>query len=118
VATGIIAADNDRDITRVMRAYAPDAVLLPPGEGSVQGAAAIRRRYESLFAEFSPAIQGRIDEICVSGAIAIVRGHNGGRLSPLGGTPPRELSDSYLMALARGADGTWRITHLIWHRDR
>ena len=74
--------------------------------------------YESLFAEFSPGIEGRIDEICVSGAIAIVRGHNGGRLSPLGGTPPRELSDSYLMALARGANGTWRITHLIWHRDR
>jgi len=45
LATGIVDADNARDLERVLGYYAADAVLLPPGEGPVQGLAAIRPRY-------------------------------------------------------------------------
>lgn len=116
VAEGIIAADNARDIERVLSLYAPDAVLMPPGEAPVQGRAAIRPRYEGLFAAYTPAIEGRIDELAVDGTTAFVRGHNGGRLVPLGDALPRELDDVYLMLLRREKDGAWRISHLIWHR--
>ena len=37
VADGIIAADNARDITRVMGSYAADAWLLPPNDVPVRG---------------------------------------------------------------------------------
>jgi uncharacterized protein (TIGR02246 family) len=116
VAEGIIAADNARDLARVLASYAPDAVLLPPGEGPVIGAAAIRPRYEALFAGFDPAIEGHIDELCVDGAAAFVRGRNRGRLAARGAGPSRELDDVYVMRLRRGKDSAWRISHLMWHR--
>ena len=115
MAGGIIAADNARDITRVMDSYAADAWLLPPNDVPVRGHAAIRPRYEALFNGFNPAIEGRIDEVCASGSIAFVRGHNGGRMISRTGAPPRVLDDAYLMTLRLEPDGRWRISHLMWH---
>src|SRR5262245_14838844 len=62
VATGIVDADNRRDIERVLAYYAADAVLMPPGEAPVAGRDAIRPRYEALFAGFDPAIEPEIGE--------------------------------------------------------
>jgi uncharacterized protein (TIGR02246 family) len=118
VADGIIAADNARDITGVMNAYASDAWLMPPNESPVQGHAAIKPRYEALFSGFNPAIEGRIDEACADGSFGFVRGHNGGRMISRSGAPPRSLNDAYLMTLRLDQDGRWRISHLIWHPDR
>ena len=115
VADGIIAADNERDIERVMGFYAADAWLLPPNAEPVRGHAAIRPRYESLFAGFNPAIEGRIDEACVSGSTAYVRGHNAGQMRSRSTAPSRALDDFYLMLLRIDGDGRWRITHLMWH---
>lgn len=116
VATGIIEADNARALDRVLALYAPDATLLPPGESPVAGKEAIRPRYESLFAAFTPEIVSRVDEVCVSGFLAYVRGHNRGRLVARGGGPDRVLDDPYLMVLRRQGDGSWRISRLMWHR--
>ena len=118
VADGIIAADNARDITRVMGSYAADAWLLPPNDVPVRGHAAIRPRYEALFNGFNPAIEGRIDEVCASGSIAFVRGHNGGRMISRTGAPTRVLDDAYLMTLRLEPDGRWRISHLMWHPQK
>ena len=114
VAEAIIAADNARDIDRVLSLYTADAILMPPNGPPLQGRTAIRPNYEALFAAFDPAIEGRIDEACASGNLAFVRGHNGGRLVNRGSAPARALNDFYLMLL-RFDDGAWRISHLIWH---
>jgi uncharacterized protein (TIGR02246 family) len=116
VAAGIIAADNDRALDRVLDYYANDAMLLPPNEPPVAGLDAIKPRYQALFSHFDPSIEGRIDEVCVSGTLAFVRGHNGGRLHARDGGQDRELDDLYLMLLQRESDGLWRISRLIWHR--
>ena len=118
VADGIVAADNARDLARVMDSYASDAWLLPPNDAPVRGHTAIRPRYESLFSGFTPAIEGRIDEICVSGSIAYVRGHNGGRMISRTGAAPRMLDDVYMMTLRLEPDGRWRISHLMWHAQK
>lgn len=116
VAAGIIAADNARDIDRVLGYYSADAVLMPPGEEPVQGREAIRPRYEALFSGFDPEIRGRVDESCVGEGLAFVRGHNGGRLVSRQGGEDRLLDDAYLMVLRRDTDGRWRISRLMWHR--
>ena len=117
VAEGIIAADNASDIKTVLNFYDRDAVLMPPNELAVSGHDAIRPRYEALFANFKPAIKGRIDEICVDKKIALVRGHNGGEMTLIKGGEIKQLDDTYLMVLRRGADSKWRISHLMWHRS-
>jgi len=116
VAKGIIAADNASDIERVLGYYAPDAVLLPPNEAPVVGREAMRPRYEAMFEGFTPKIEARIDEVCVSGRMAYVRGRNGGRLEGRPGSANRELDDVYLMVLGQGKDGHWSIHRLMWHR--
>jgi uncharacterized protein (TIGR02246 family) len=117
VAAGIVAADNRRDLERVLAYYADDAVLMPPGEGPVVGRNAIRPRYEALFAAFTPAIEPHIDEACAGSGLGYVRGRNGGRLTPRASGEPRLLDDAFVMLLRLEPDGTWRISHLIWHRQ-
>ena len=117
VADNIIAADNAQEIEKVIALYATDAVLLPPNEPPVSGQAAIRSRYEPLFANFKPQIESRIDEVCVDQKTAFVRGHNGGNLVPINGGDFRQLDDTYLMLLRREKDGMWRISHLMWNRS-
>lgn len=114
VAEGIVEADNARDIGRVLAYYAADALLMPPNEAPVTERAEIRKRYEDLFDNFAPDIEARIDEICVEGSLAFVRGHNGGWLVSRVGGRSRELDDVYLMVLRRGEDG-WKVARLIWH---
>jgi uncharacterized protein (TIGR02246 family) len=117
VASGILAADNRRDIERVLGYYTADAVLLPPGEAPVIGRDGIRPRYEALFAAFRPEIEGHIEEACVGSNLGFVRGRNGGRLIPRAAGDVRVLDDAYLMLLRLEADGVWRISHLMWHRQ-
>jgi uncharacterized protein (TIGR02246 family) len=116
VAAGIVDADNARDLERVLGYYAADAVLLPPGESAVAGLAAIRPRYVGLFEAFTPQIELQVDETCVGGGLAFVRGRNRGRLIARANGAARELDDAFVMLLRRGTDGAFRISHLIWHR--
>lgn len=116
VASGIVDADNARDLERVLGYYAADAVLMPPGEGPVAGLAAIRPRYVSLFEAFTPQIELQVDEACAGDGLAFVRGRNRGRLVARAGGGSRELDDVFVMLLRRGAAGAFRISHLIWHR--
>jgi uncharacterized protein (TIGR02246 family) len=115
VATGIVAADNARDLHRVLAYYAPDAVLLPPGEPPVTGRDRIQPRYEALFAAYDPAIETVINQLVVAGGVAYVRGTNGGLLRGRESTPDRTLNDVYLMLLRRDPFGRWHISHLMWH---
>jgi ketosteroid isomerase-like protein len=93
-------------------------VLAPPGEASVTGIREIQSRYESLFANWQPDIEGRLDSLIVDGSTATVHGHNGGWLRTLaaGGTD-RRLDDTYTMTLERRA-GTWQIHRLQWTRNQ
>lgn len=46
----LVEAFNAQDAQAIAQIYAPDAVLLPPGEASIQGRAAIAESYERAFA--------------------------------------------------------------------
>lgn len=114
VAEGIVAADNRRDLDAVLGFYAPDAILLPPGEDPVSGLGRIRRRYVALFEVFDPEIDRTVHEVVVRGDLAYVWGQNGGALRGRAGSD-RMLNDAYLMVLLRLPRLGWRITRLIWH---
>ena len=114
-ASAIVAADNAGDLEGVLACYTPDAQLQPPGEDAVRGREAIKARYETLFATYAPKIEMRIDDVNVSGALAFVRGHNGGVLRPKAGGAPKALDDNFVMLLQCDAD-RWRISNLMWQQ--
>ncbi len=115
VARALIAADNDRDVERVVGLYAPDAMLLPPDEPPVEGISAIRPRYEAFFRTHHPAILITIEETVVADNLAYVRGRTGGSIRGLGGVADRSLNDVFMMILRRTEVGDWRISRLMWH---
>lgn len=116
VVEGIIAADNARNLAAVLACYSDSALLLPPNAPSVRGRAAIQPRYEQVFAEFSPAIEGHIDRVTLSDEWAYVRGRNLGRLrARRPGAADRPLHDVYTMLLRKEGAGVWRIAELAWH---
>ena len=118
IAEGIIAADNGSDIVSVLGYYGDSAVLVPPDGPPVSGFRAIRSRYEQLFNEFKPSIEGRIDEIVIRDSTALVRGHNGGWLRAIAaGMSDRALDDTYVMTL-KYRRGAWQISRLEWHQAR
>ena len=109
-------AENARDLPAVLAFYSDSALLLPPHEPPVRGHAAIQPRYERLFTEFDPAIEGHADRIILSEAWAYVRGRNLGRLrARRAGSADRRLNDSYTMLLHEERAGEWRIAELSWH---
>lgn len=115
IALGIIAADNRSDIASVLGYYGDSAVLVPPDGPEIAGIRAIRSRYEQLFHDFSPAIDGRIDSIVVRDTTAVVWGHNTGWLRAIAaGLSDRALTDDYLMRL-EFKRGAWQISRLEWH---
>ena len=115
IVEGLVAADNERDIGRVLDYYAADAVLLPPNEQPVTDRAEIQRRYVGLFESFTPTIEAHVDEICVDSAVAVVRGHNGGWMVTREGGLTKQVDDVYLMVLRRETGGDWKISRLMWH---
>lgn len=118
IATGIIAADNAADVEAVLAFYAEGAVLIDPTGERVTDRAAVRQRYEGLFRTERAELVAHIDDLAVSGDLAIVRGRNTGRFVSRATGTARAVDDVYLMGLCRQADGQWRITHLMWHAGR
>jgi ketosteroid isomerase-like protein len=113
-AASIVEADNAAALDRILSFYSASAILLPPGSAPVGGLGRIRGRYEALLAEYAPAIETRIDRVCVGGSVAFVEGHNSGRLVRRGGGSDRTLDDSFLMVLRREGEAPWRIEQLAW----
>jgi len=117
VVEGIVEADNERDLDRVLGYYTDDAVLRPPGESDVRGRDQIRPRYAGLFSAYDPEIVGTIGEIRTCGDLAVASGHSGGVLRGREGRSDQELSDAFLMVLKKVGE-VWYIDRLIWHPDR
>jgi hypothetical protein len=90
-------------------------VWLSPDQGVVRRSA-FRARYESVFRDNRLAYAAEITEAGASGFLGFVRGRIGGTITPLDGTPPRSINDTFL-ALTRCEAGRWRVSHLMWsHR--
>jgi uncharacterized protein (TIGR02246 family) len=105
-----VAAVNAGDAEAATALFAPDGILLPPGQPALEGTAAIRAWFTHVFANFRVqgfTLQtGAVDE---RGDVAVEHGtwnatfvlKDGSRALPAGGT--------YLTVYARLADGSVRL---------
>ncbi len=115
VAHGLMAADNDRDVGRVMELYSADAILMPPGESPVEGIDALRPRYEQFFRTHDTSLAFEIEETALAGNIAFVRGRTLGKIRNRDAGTEQSINDVFLMILRRSEEGNWQISRLMFH---
>ena len=106
------------DVDGMARAYAPDAVIMPPGEPKVVGGDAIRAWFQSAVDRF------RFEEYRVTNSELVThrdwaprRGGMFWRLAPKKGGDPIMLDTKFLQLWQRQADGSWRIARGIWNSN-
>lgn len=104
------AAVRARVVDGVLKFYADDALLMPPGENTVIGASGIR----AWLAKGTLPTPGNIAlDIEVVGELAFCR------LDPSGSTAPaaRTAADQFrvMWLLAKQEDGSWKIAASIWN---
>ena len=112
VVEGMIAADNVKNLNRVLGFYSDDAILISPEGGDVVGISAIRSHYERLFARTDLDIQLKIQDILLDGDLAVVRGVNDVTATSDDGSS--SARSKFLISLRRYPDGAWRVLHLMW----
>ena len=103
-----------RDVPRLLSMMTDDAVLLAPGMPPIEGRAAARALYESVFQRFDRIDQTvSTQEIIVSGDWACSWGTEATRLTVAGTGAMVELKGSGMAVMRRERDGTWKFARAI-----
>jgi len=110
----LVAADNNRDLPKVLSSYTEDVVWLPPSGEALVGKDAIRPRYEQMFSKFRVKMAPEVVETGADGNLGFVRGFIKGTLTPLTTGDPVQVDDKFI-ALTRCEEGVWRVSHLMWN---
>jgi ketosteroid isomerase-like protein len=105
------------DVEAILRAYAPDAVVLPPNSPAIQGIPAIRQLWKSLLAAGYRNATLQFDQIQHWGDVALVMGRYTVEISSIPGALGVDRG-SYVGHWRRMADGQFRVTLSVWSSDR
>jgi len=98
-------ADNTAE---VMKVYADDAVVAPPGQPVRRGAAEVSKFYDGLFASADVALTFTIEKVSADSSLAYVMSHSVGTLKFKDGSPDVNGQNRELFVL-RKQDGAWKI---------
>lgn len=111
---GVIDADNARDLSRAVSAYADDVIWLGPS-GEVRGADAVRQRYAELYREYAPDLRIAVDGVRRQGGAATVWGRTSGQLEARTLGEPSRVVDDVFLAAVQCQGGRWTIGAMMWH---
>lgn len=114
VVSGILDADNQADLERVLSYYRDDAVLMPPGKEEIRGIENIRFNYVNIFETSLLNLSGVEEEVILSNDIAIFKGRTIGKVTLKSDSTNRTINDKFVMIVIRG-DGARKISTLIWN---
>jgi uncharacterized protein (TIGR02246 family) len=106
---------NAKDLDKLVAAYAPDAVYLPPHHAAVHGRDAIREYLKGPLAHGITDLSFEVTYIKRDGELA----YDVGRYTmtvPHDGTRKRD-EGKYLTVWRRQADGRWHIAADAWSSD-
>ena len=112
--------NQKRDIAKVMEMYAPDAIIMAPGQNVVTGIETIRKQFESMFADTSLlwdtfSWTSEKVEVSASGDLAYIEGSNMMKLK----TPNGIIEDSGKgVDIWRKIDGKWKVVLTIWNSNK
>ena len=107
-----VKAGNAAEATAM---YADDAVAMPPNMPALKGREGLKEFWKSAFAMGKTEIDLMIDDVKVSGDLAIERGRWMFTLTPSGAAPVKD-NGKYLVVW-RNRGGKWQIVDDIWNSD-
>jgi uncharacterized protein (TIGR02246 family) len=98
--------------------YLPDAHLLPPNAGPIEGREAIQKFWKAVLDTYQVTFSASADEIEGRGDLAYARGQFTLELTPkAGGGPVAHDEGKFLEVLRRQADGAWRYAVDMYSSD-
>ncbi len=110
-------AFNAGDVDSLMDRYHESAVSMVPGHPASVGREAIRRDFESFFSENAGQHTTSIDEIVVSGDLAVERARYSMDITPKSGSAIAERG-KHIVVYRRNPDGTWQVLWEIWNEGQ
>jgi len=116
--TDFAAAFNAKDPAGVANLYSSDAVLMPEGEPTVEGRAAIQQYFKAGFDQFTVKASLTSQEFTFMGADwAYDRGKYVWIVTPKAGGNPTTVEYNYLTPLHREPDG-WKAKRDIYNSSK
>jgi ketosteroid isomerase-like protein len=112
--------NQKRDIGKVMEMYAPDAIIMAPGQIVATGLEPIRKQFESSFADTSLlwdtfSWTSEKVEVSASGDLAYIKGSNSMRMK----TPDGIIEEADKgVDIWRKIDGKWKAVLTIWNSNK
>jgi ketosteroid isomerase-like protein len=106
------------DVDGMTRAYAPDAVIMPPNQSEVSGSEAIRAWFQAVVDRFRIAeYLTTTSELATMGDWGLRRGAMAWKLAPKQGGDVVHLDTKFLQVWKRQTDGAWKIFRGIWNSN-
>jgi ketosteroid isomerase-like protein len=107
---------NAGDFDKVISFYAENSMQMPPNEPIRKGKEAILLGMKSareLNDEYCDS--SIIEDVRVSGDLAVVRGVDTGTSTPRSGGEPVKYNTKWLIVVERQSDGTWKWVYEMWN---
>jgi uncharacterized protein (TIGR02246 family) len=101
----------------VLGFYTADAARMDPNQPALVGQQAIRAASQKYFDQYTDEGRSILEDVRVSGDLAVARGTFEGKSTPKTGGSAAQLKDKFLTAFQRQADGSWRAFWDIYNSD-
>ena len=108
---------NAGDLTTNMGHVDDDAVQLPPDQEARVGKTTLQTSWEEFLAANDSEWHPIVEDIWVSGDLAVVRGRFIETITPKDGSEITDVDDKATWVLRRGQDGQWRLLLEMWNSD-
>lgn len=110
-------AINAGDLAGYLASYVDDCVVLPPNTEVIMGKEGYRAFAQPIIDQFDIDETIRVEEAEVVGDWAFARTSYVWRLTPKAGGAAVEEVGKMITILGRQADGSWRISRIMWNSD-
>ena len=97
--------------------YAADAIVMDPNKPASVGKDAFRASCEKYFDQFSDENSGVVEDVRVSGDLAVAWGTQETKTAPKAGGPSFRGKSKWIDVFQRQRDGSWKIIWDIYNSD-